>query len=209
VNRDWRAWHAAYADPGSSLSRRAQVVRGLLADVLATSAGPVRLLSLCAGEGRDTLSVLATSPIAVAAVLVELDPVLATTARRSAEALGLVDVEVRTADAGTTTCAAGAVPADVVMLCGVFGNIDEADLDRTVATLPALLAPGAHVIWTRGRGDADVDAADTVRRHFTDAGFDELEEVRPADASFRVGLHRWSHPGRPYEPGVRMFSFFR
>ena len=39
--------------------------------------------------------------------------------------------------------------ADLLLLCGIFGNIPDADVERTVAALPALLADGGTVIWTR------------------------------------------------------------
>src|SRR5262249_52080488 len=41
VTRDWHEWHASYADPESSLSRRAEVVRAELAALLAAAPGPV------------------------------------------------------------------------------------------------------------------------------------------------------------------------
>ena len=213
MNRDWRAWHDDYDDPASSLSRRLEVVRAQLAAVLAQATGPVRLLSLCAGDGRDTLPVLAASSVPVSGVLVELDPALADAARASATSLGLDDVEVRTGDAGTTSCCAGAVPADVLMACGIFGNVTDTDVARTVATLPSLLAFGAHVIWTRGcrlpqdPTRAAGDPSEMVRRLFVDTGFAEVAFVRPDDATYRVGLHRWPGPDVPYRSGVRMFDF--
>ena len=213
MSRDWRAWYQDYDDPASSLSRRLEVVRTQLAALLAEASGPVRLLSLCAGDGRDTLPVVATSPVPVSSVLVELDPVLADGARASAAALGLGHVEVRTDDAGTTSCCAGAVPADVLMACGIFGNVTDADVERTVATLPSLLAPGGHVIWTRGcrvphdPTELDGDPSETVRQLFADVGFAEVAFVRPDDASYRVGVHRWPGPDVPYRSGVPMFSF--
>ena len=48
---DWAAWHAPYDDPGSPLSQRLGVVRAQVALALDRApAGPVRLLSLCAGQ---------------------------------------------------------------------------------------------------------------------------------------------------------------
>jgi hypothetical protein len=213
VSRDWQSWHGDYDDPTSSLSRRLEVVRAQLRSLLDSSSGGVRLLSLCAGDGRDTLPVLASSPVEVSAVLVELDPVLAEAARVAAASLGLRGVEVRTADAGTTSCAEGAVPADVVMACGIFGNISDDDVARTISTLPALLVEGGHVIWTRGRRvpqdptEVTGDPSEAVRGLFVGTGFEEVAFVRPDDASFRVGVARWPHAGAPYEPGVRMFDF--
>ena len=205
--RDWHAWYGGYDDPDSSLSRRLTVVRGQLAALL-DGEGPVRLLSLCSGDGRDTIPVLEAANRSVSAVLVELDPALAAVA-----AAGPVPVEVRTTDAGTTDCAVGAVPADVVMACGIFGNVTDEDVARTVTTLPSLLAPGGHVIWTRGRSTPhdpstyDGDPSELVRSVFAEAGFEEVAFVRPNDASFRVGVHRWPGPAVPFRAGVRMFSF--
>jgi hypothetical protein len=214
VSRDWQEWYRDYDDPTSSLSRRLTVVRTQLASLLAADApGPVRLLGLCSGDGRDTLPVIAASGVEASATLVELDPALADAARASAASLGLHGVEVRTADAGTTSCGEGAVPADVVMACGIFGNITDEQVARTISTQPSLLAPGGHVVWTRGRrvpGDPTKlagDPSETVRGLFADEGFEEIAFVQPDDASFRVGVARWPHPGAPFEPGVRMFSF--
>jgi hypothetical protein len=214
VSRDWREWYRDYDDPTSSLSARLAVVRSQLASLLeAAGPGPVRLLSLCSGDGRDTLPVLAESGVDVSAVLVELDPELADSARRSAAALELTSVEVRTGDAGDTSCAATGIPADVVMACGVFGNVTADDVACTVGALPSLLAPGGAVIWTRGGrvpedpSDRDGDPAERVRALFDASGFEEVAFVSPQDRSFRVGVHRWPGPSMPFRPGVRMFSF--
>lgn len=213
MSRDWHAWYEEYDDPGSSLSRRLEVVRTELRGLLDAVAGPARLLSMCAGDGRDTLPVLAATGADVDAVLVELDPELAQAARSAAHDLGLHRVEVRTADAGTTSSYAGAVPADVLLVCGVFGNVVDDDIATTVATLPALLAPGGHVIWTRGSrvpqdpSGFDGDASELVRELLAETGFAEVAFVRPDDADFRVGVHRWPREGRAYAPGVRLFTF--
>ncbi len=191
MGRDWHAWHEQYDDPASSLSRRLAVVREELARDLANRAGQVRLLSLCAGDGRDTLPVLASSSAHVAAVLVELDPDLAEAARRDAAALGL-DVDVRTDDAGLVAAWADAVPVDVLMLCGVFGNITDEDIRRTIGATPLMLQRGGTVIWTRSsEGPGTDDPAEWVRSLLPGPGWEERSFVRPDDASFRVGVHRW------------------
>ena len=73
----WVQWHERYEDPDSGLSRRLRLVRRHVAEALDTAApGPVRVLSLCAGEGRDLLGVLPGHPRRedVTATLVELEP---------------------------------------------------------------------------------------------------------------------------------------
>jgi hypothetical protein len=209
MSRDWHEWHRLYEDPDSGLSRRLVVVRGALQGLLEAATGPVRLVSICAGDGRDTIPVLDSSDTMVTGVLVELDPELAGRARSTAPP----GIEVRMADAGTTASYADACPADVFLACGVFGNVTDADVARTVTTLPSLLAAGGHVVWTRGNNvpldptGHDGDPAELVRGLFADAGFEEVAFVADDDAGFRVGVSRWRGPTGVPEPGVRMFDF--
>ncbi len=56
---DWVAWHADYEDPNSALSRRLAIVqRHISAFLTSLSGSPVRVVSLCAGEGRDILGAI-------------------------------------------------------------------------------------------------------------------------------------------------------
>jgi hypothetical protein len=170
---DWCGWHTAYDDPESSLSRRLAVVRRRLAQ--AVGQDEVRsVLSLCAGDGRDIIPVLADSsaPSPDVVTLVELDPALASAARESAVRAG-VDVEVVIGDAGATTTWASVPPVDLLLLCGIFGNIAPSDVLVTIEATPALLNPGATVIWTRG-ADADEDLRPQIRDWFQTAGLPEV-----------------------------------
>ena len=188
--RDWHAWYAEYDDPESSLSRRLAVVRNELAGVLAARTEPVTLLSLCAGDGRDTLPVLAAAGTQVSAVLVELDPDLAETARREAAALGL-DVDVRTDDAGLVAAWVDVVPVDVLMMCGVLGNVSDDDARRIVTGAALMLQRGGTMIWTRSDRGSE-DPSEWVRSLLLEAGWEERSFVRPDDASYRVGVHTWN-----------------
>src|SRR5690242_4741082 len=52
--KDWVQWHRGYDDPLHPLARRLEIVVGLIRRQLDTApAGPIRVLSLCAGDGRD------------------------------------------------------------------------------------------------------------------------------------------------------------
>jgi len=85
------AWHELYDDPSSVLSGRLRLVQAQLEDALDHApAGPIRLLSLCAGQGRDVTGVLPTHPRRddVSAVLIEANAENAETARRNAAAAG-------------------------------------------------------------------------------------------------------------------------
>jgi hypothetical protein len=205
------AWHTNYQDPDSSLARRLRVVQRDLRHALAESPGngELRLASMCAGEGRDVLPVLAAyrGPREVTALLVELDPTLAGRARQAAADLGLTGVETITGDAGVTDPYLRLAPVHTLLACGVFGNVTLDDLRRTIATLPSLLAPGGIVIWTRGRGDSDADPALAVRDCFAAHGFTELSFTVPDDDTYRVGMHRLDAPTAEPHPGTRMFNF--
>ncbi len=59
-----------------------------------------------------------------------------------AAAAGLLNVDIAQGDASMTSAYAGVVPAHVLLVCGVFGNISDTDIHRTVSELPRLSAAG-------------------------------------------------------------------
>jgi hypothetical protein len=206
---DWVAWHAAYGDPASSLSARLRLVREHLSRALdAAPAGPVCLISLCAGQGHDVLGVLPGHPRRrdVRAVLIESDPRNAAVARRGAAEAGLARVEVRERDASRVSSFADAVPAHVLLLCGIFGNVSDGDIRRTAEAAPALCAPGATVIWTRHRRAPDLTPR--VRAWFRGAGFDEVAFDAPGTAGLTgVGVCRLAVPPAAAPPREPLFTF--
>jgi hypothetical protein len=204
VDRDWHEWHRAYDAVGSPLALRLEMVQRCIADALtAAPAGPIRVISMCAGEARDLLGALDGHPRAadVRGRLVELDPELAATARSRAPD----SIEVLCGDAGASDAYAGAVPADLALVCGVFGNITDADMERTIRALPELCAPGATVIWTRHRRPPDLTP--TVRGWFADTGFKEIDFVTPDGFIFGIGVNRFAGAPRPFVPGKQYFDF--
>jgi hypothetical protein len=205
--KDWHAWHDAYDVPDSVLSRRLAVVQDRVRKALdGCPPGPLTVISMCAGQGRDLIGVLATHPRGpdVAARLVELDPRNAAAAREAAGDASLPGVEVVVGDASLTDHYAGMVPAHLVLACGLFGNITDEDIRRTVGFLAGMCAAGGTVLWTRHRRPPDV--VPSLCRWFEECGFDE-EYVTPADLDFGVGAHRLTAEPRTLEMGQRMFAF--
>jgi hypothetical protein len=203
TTRDWLTWHADY-DTDTPLQHRLRAVQRRIRDELdARPAGTIRVVSMCAGEGRDLLEVLADHDRApdVVGRLVELEPRLA--ARAAATAPPGITVAI--ADAGVTDSYGGAVPADLVLVCGVFGNISDADIEATVRALPAFCAPGATVVWTRHRRPPDLTL--DIRAWFTGAGFDLVAFDAPPAFEWSVGVHRFIGTTMRMEPGQRLFSF--
>ena len=206
--RDWVAWHEPYDDPESSLHQRLRLVQRRIRDAMdALAPGPVRVLSMCAGQGRDLLGVLATHPrrADVQARLVELDPRNAEAARQSAAQFP--NVRVTTGDAASTGAYADVVPVDLALVCGVFGNIPDADIRRTIAELPHLCGPGATVIWTRHRQPPDLTPA--IRSWFAEAGFTETAFEGGQDTWIGVGTHRFGGSPLPYRENLHLFQFDR
>ena len=195
---DWHAWHQRYADPSSPLSRRLAVVQALLADALsAAPPGPIALTSACAGDGRDVRGVLAGHPRAddVRAVLVEQDPELAAAA-------GAVR-----GDAGDLATYRDLPRADVLLLCGVFGNISDDDVRTTIERASVLCRPGATVLWTRSRREPDLTP--TIRRWGGAAGWKETALVTGGPtAEWAVGSAYLTREPLPYKES-RLFTFLR
>jgi hypothetical protein len=207
---DWNAWPAPYDDPGSSLSRRLRIIQQHLRTWLDDSSPrDVRVLSLCAGDARDLIEVLEERDDAarVSGVLVELDSRICARAAAALAEAELHSVVVREGDAADTSLFADAVPADLVILAGVFGNVSDDDVRGTIEALPMMCQPDAVVIWTRHRNPPDLTT--TIRRWFGEAGFEEKAFTAPVDAIFSVGLHRYQGPTQPWAPPGALFTFIR
>jgi hypothetical protein len=100
---------------------------------------------MCAGQGRDVIPVLRDHRrrIEVDAVLLELDPENVAAARSAAASAGLDRVAIVETDASSSDVYAPYVPADIVLACGIFGNISDLDLEGTVRNVSMLCRPGA------------------------------------------------------------------
>jgi hypothetical protein len=213
---DWVAWHDRYDRQGGVMGQRLALVQAQIGRFLGERKGEeLSAISICAGDGRDLLGVLASQPESkVRARLLELDEANVASARQRAIAAGCRDVDVVRVDASGTDAYVGAVPADLVLVCGVFGNVSPADIRRTIRTLPQLCASNAWVIWTRHRGDPDLTP--TIRSWFADEGFVECsfdvtssERGPGAYPVQAVGVHMWPHDPHPLRHRQRMFTFFR
>jgi ACT domain-containing protein len=206
---DWRRWHDDYDRPDSTLAHRLLMVQAQIRVVLDNApAGEINAISVVAGQGRDLIGALADHPRRhdVRAVLVELDPANADFARASARAAGLDKVQVVTGDAADLAHYADYVPARLVLLCGLFGNIADADIEHTVDTCDQLCAQGGTVIWTRAR-KTRFDRFPLICELFEERDF-ERRWTSPPDAGFGVGAHRFLGEPKPLEVDEPLFHFF-
>jgi hypothetical protein len=204
---DWRDWHDKYDGPDSPLARRLAAVQTQIRIALDESPpGPLRVISLCAGQGRDLLEVLADHKRRddVRARLVELDARNAARAAETAQAAGLHRVDVMTADASLVDHYIGIAPADLVLLCGVFGNIGDDDVARTIDACSGLCATGGSVVWTRHRRAPDL--VPRICERFETQGYDRHWLSEP-DTGYGVGVHRFRGKPQPLVAGTRLFDF--
>ena len=212
TERDWYAWHADYDDPGSGLSRRLGWVQDQIRAALDDAPpGPLRAISVCAGQGRDLIGVLAGHPRRddVIARLVELDPRNTEVARRLATQAGLPNIEIVTGDAARTSAYADLAPAGLVLACGLFGNMTNAHIERTIGYCTQLCATGGTVVWTRGRwarGPAEPDLVPQVCAWFEERGFVRRWLSDPSYGQC-CGAHRFTATPAPLEPNATMFTF--
>jgi ubiquinone/menaquinone biosynthesis C-methylase UbiE len=205
---NWSAWHKGYDDERSALSRRLRVVQRHIALCMnARLKVPLTAISVCAGQGHDLLGVLATRADAhrIRATLLEYDESNVSAAQTAIATAGLRNVTVKHVDAGDLAAYEGAVPADLVLMAGVFGNISDADVRRTIGALPQLCAPGATVIWTRTRREPDLTPR--IRRWLQAAAFVEHAFHAPPDVMFSVGVHHFTGAPQPLAVHGNIFQF--
>jgi hypothetical protein len=169
--------------------------------------GSVRIVSMWAGQGRELLPVLAGHPRRsdVHTRLVERDPLSVAAACETVSELRLDwQVDVVCADAGLTDAYAGAVPADLVLLCGVFGSLGAAGIRTAIDGLPQLCGRRATVVWTHERRPDD--PTPSIRGWFSDAGFQEDAFESSATEASWVGVQRFTGEPQPLGRGVRLFT---
>lgn len=73
----------------------------------------------------------------------------------------------------------GVAPADIVLVCGVFGNIPDQDVFHTIDLPPQRCRPSATVIWTRNRLAPDLTPA--IWAYFLEHRFAEVDFVADAE----------------------------
>ena len=95
-------------------------------------------------------------------------------------------------------------PVDLVLACGVFGNLSDADVLRTVEACAQLCREGGTVVWTRHRRAPDL--VPVIADWFAVRGFEQVYLSAP-EAGFGVGAHRLCHPPKQLQGADRIFSF--
>lgn len=216
---DWHKWHKGY-DRNPALKKRLALVRKHLSKCLDRSApGEVRIISVCAGDGRDVLNTVADHRRRADARvrLVELDPDLVADGKNACQALGLSGhVEFVNGDATEPDWYRAVAPANIVVMCGMLGLIGLAELPNVVRAMQGLCAHKGHVVWTRRLDWRNgVEQTKMLRGLMAKAGFRQarlsmtsfgaLFSTTPGP-SFAVGMHRYDGEPVALPQSGRLFT---
>jgi SAM-dependent methyltransferase len=208
---NWEHWHKGYnVEP--SMQARLQLVREQAGRRLQEHPpGPFQIISICSGDSRDLLGLLRQHPRReeVTAWLLDTDRDSLDRGRTAAEKAGLArQCHFIQADAASARSYLEKIPADLVLISGVFGHLRPADVACLIDALPMLCRPGGHVIWNRHLVHNDGGAQmPVIREWFRSAGFEEVEFQTTAPDGYAVGCARFTGAMQPLELSRVFFEF--
>jgi hypothetical protein len=169
------------------------------------------VLSICAGDSRDLIGLLATHPrkLDVRAYLVENNAELVAQGRKTIEEAGFEEqLRYIIGDATISATYLGLVPVDVVLIAGVFGNLRSEEVVRLIQNLGLLCTRGGTVIWTRHRRLHDgLNQIKLIQQCFDESNFVEVLIENTLDDAFTIGSHRYNGTGHVLHDGIKLFEF--
>ena len=207
----WSNWPAmSYKRPAYRL--RLQAVQDQIAACLdEANEGSLRVVSLCAGDGRDVMGVLESHERRedVRAWLVELDPksVAAGIAARNDAGLGRYVIFIE-GDATDFATYQGILPADIVVVCGVWGHVPPDERLMFVRALAKFCTPGASVVWSRGVDRGQARYTD-IQNLFEENSFERVRDSVTSDDKWAICTHRYIGPATEVPTTGRIFNFHR
>jgi hypothetical protein len=173
--------------------------------------GRIRLISRCAGDGRDLIGMVANHPRRedVSASLIEINSERVTQGEVVVASFPLASqVHFLRAAATLSDTYLSVAPADLVLAASVFGNVRAVEEGRLVWSLRSLRRLGGSVIWTRYVGDLDGEqASERIRQLLKEAGFRELVRTRTVPSGFAIDMHGFSGDPQPLVPATKLFEF--
>ena len=208
---DWNEWHRQYSILPSLQARLQMVREQIIAALAACPPGPIRVISVCAGDGRDLISALVDHPRRkdVTGVLLDNHPDSIARGQAAAEQAGLgAQLRFLLADAGRADSYQGSVPADVLILSGFLGHLRHADVPRLIRNLPMVCKTGGWAIWSRHLvlhgGREQVPA---IRELLRQAKFEEIHFAAQPPDGFAVGRNHFTGQSAPLDPTQVLFEF--
>jgi len=207
----WHGW-AGRAYHKGRYQLRLSVVQAHLTECLEVApAGPLRIVSVCAGDGRDVIGVLRSHPrrTEVTAWLVELDRVSVTAGIQLTTSEGLgKSVNFLHKDATAFETYLQIAPSDILLVCGVWGHVPVDERSQLVYALSCFCRPGGTVIWTCGakKGGNRVQAIQSL---FTGSSWECVRLSSTPDQRWAVATHRYCGPPNALPRSGPIFNFQR
>ena len=205
----WSGWpEKAYQREG--YQQRLTAVQEHLCECLDEAApGPIRILSICAGDGRDVIGAVRSHRRRkdVAAWLVELNSQSVELGKGYSVNAGLErSLKFINDDATTYATYKGIGPADIVLICGVWGHVPVNEKSMLVRAVSTLCKPGGAVIWTRGtsKGIARVREIEAL---FAGNWWDKGRVTYTPDAAWAVATYRYRGPAQELPADGQIFHF--
>ncbi len=208
---DWDDWHLKY-DISLPLQARLEAVSALVSASLdAAPSGPIKLVSLCAGDGRDVVESLRNHPRRSEVTAWLLDTHIDSLKRGefAASKAGLEgQIQFVLADAGLAQNYTDIAPVDVVLLSGFLGHIRREDIFRLISSLPMLCREGCSVIWNKHQVTNDGWASvPEIRGLLEQFGFEEVAFKLTGADGYAVGWARYSGKPVPLDSACCFFQF--
>lgn len=208
---DWSEWYKQY-DSFPSLQARLRIVQEQITAALnECPPGPVRIVSICAGDGRDLIGTLQNHPRRndVTASLLDSDLDSVYRGKTAAVAAGLGgQLNFIHADAALAGNYAGAIPADLVILSGLLVHLRHENVPAFIRSLRMFCRTGGYVIWNRHfvlyQGHEQVRV---IRKLFQQATFEEIHFETTALDGFAVSRVRFTGQVEPLDTTRVLFEF--
>ncbi len=207
----WSEWHKSYQTSVALLTRLRVVRQQIRAAVDECAEGPVRIVSICAGDGRDVIEALSDHPRRedVTAALLDTDAESLERGRAAAREAGLDrQLHFLCADATAAESYAGMVPADVILISGVMGHVDEANIPHFLGSLPMLCKTGGFLVWNRGLvANRGAEHVRLIRDILLRLEFEERHYEVATRKGFVIGRSRFDGKNLPLDPKRKIFEF--
>ncbi|CAN5909903.1 hypothetical protein BH11VER1_BH11VER1_09830 [soil metagenome] len=208
---DWTDWHKQYEDSLVLLARLRIVREQIRATLDECGTGPIRIVSICAGDGRDVIEALSGHPRRsdVTAWLLDTHEPSLERGRAAAAAAALeAQVQFLCADATLAENYRGIVPADLIIISGVLGHQSNAGILRFLENLSMLCKSGGSVIWNRHLvTNEGTKSVLQIRENLGRNGFKEVHYEVTSRNGTAVGRSRFGGEVAPFDPERKIFEF--
>lgn len=208
---DWNQWHTGYETSASLQARLKAVSEQITIAINDCPPGPIKIISLCAGDGRDILLALQNHPRRkdVSASLVDNHLESIERGRELALKTGLTkQIHFLHADAGLGETYADIGHANVVLLSGFLGHLRHGDALNLISKLPMVVKTNGSVIWNRHVVLHDgAEQVARIRGAFRSHHFDEEHFAATAEDGFAMGRVCFKGESAPLDAAQKLFEF--